>query len=84
MNYKDKVYETQMGKFEWSDSFTVSIEFDVFEVEVEAILKGGVFKANSSLGEGTIFLLERNQSKCILGSKEKKTAILYYKLVLIW
>jgi hypothetical protein len=55
----------------------------VYEVEVEAIQKGGVFKASTSLGEGTIYLLEQNQSKCILGSKGKKTAILYYKLKLI-
>lgn len=48
------------------------------------MLKAGVFKSSTLIGEGTINLLDLNETKCILGDKQKKTAILYFKISLIW
>lgn len=47
------------------------------------MLKGGVFTPESLLGEGTINLLEVRNSRCILGSRDKKTAILNFRLSLM-
>jgi hypothetical protein len=47
------------------------------------MLKAGVFKSSTLIGEGTINLLDLNETKCILGDKQKKTAILYFKISLI-
>jgi len=42
--------------------------------------KGTVFTQSYCFGSGFINLLDYKQSKCILGNKDKKTAILYYKI----
>lgn len=80
LRYRDQSYETAMSKYEWREKFTILLDADGFELEVEAVQKGGVFRASTSIGEGSVNLLDCSQSKCILGSKDKKTAILYYKL----
>jgi hypothetical protein len=81
--YGDQKYETNMAKFDWREEFSIPLSLEVFEVDVRVSLKGGVFKGSLVLGEGTINLLETSNSRCILGNKEKKTAILFFKSKLI-
>ena len=59
------------------------MEKDIADIEVKAVLRGGIFKASSEIGEGTIDLLDINETKCLLGNKERKTAILYFRISLI-
>jgi len=82
IRYNGQKLSTGFGKFEWGENFRITIAPDCCEVDISANLKGGVFKSNILLGEGSINLLETGQIKCILGNKDKKTAILYYKLKL--
>jgi hypothetical protein len=56
------------------------IDPDTHEVEIEVMTKGTVFTQSYCFGSGFINLLDYKQSKCILGNKDKKTAILHYKI----
>lgn len=69
-----------MNRFEWGEKLIIPLDPNTFEIEIETVQKGGVFRASASLGDGSINLLDPTQTKSILGSKDKKTAILYYKL----
>jgi len=51
---------------------------DGTELDIKAITKAGVFKASSMIGEGTINMLDHKEKKCLLGNKNRKTAILFY------
>jgi hypothetical protein len=82
LQYGDQTVETSMNKFVWRESFTFGLWKEHTELEVRVIEKGGIFRPDSQIGEGSINLLEAHNVKCILGTTEKKVAILYFKLAL--
>lgn len=53
------------------------------ELDVTVIEKGGIFRGDVKIGEGSINLLETHNIKCILGNQDKKVAILYFKITLL-
>ena len=72
-----------MAKYEWRQKFTFGLISGMTELEVTVIEKGGIFRGDAKIGDGTINLLEVNNIKCILGNQDKKVAILYFKITLL-
>lgn len=69
LSYANEAYETSMKKYEWGESFTIDVVEEFTDIEVSVIEKGGVFRGDAEIGEGSINLLERNNGKCIIGNR---------------
>ena len=83
LRYGGETVETEMGKCEWREEFSFGVQGEETEMEVSVVERGGIFRADSEVAEGSINLLETNVVKCILGNRERKVAILYFKLSLV-
>ena len=80
LKYGGRVFETEMKKYEWREQFSFGLVGDYTEIDVTVVEKGGIFRSDHEIGQGTINLLQTHNVKCIMGNKEKKVAILYFKI----